>query len=105
MINQALLDRATEMIRETARPESIILFGSHARKEARGDSDIDILVIETEVKNRIAEMVRLNRTLSPLRIPVDLLVVSREMFDYWSETPGNVYYQAKTEGKVLYEAA
>ena len=105
MINQALLDRATELIKETASPESIILFGSHARKEARGDSDIDILVIETEVKNRIAEMVRLNRTLSPLRIPVDLLVVSREMFDYWAETPGNVYYQAKTEGKVLYEAA
>lgn len=105
MIDQALLDRATELLKETAHPQQIILFGSQARKEAREDSDIDILVIEAEVKNRIAEMVRLNRILSPLRIPVDLLVVSREMFDYWAGTPGNVYYQAKTEGKVVYEAA
>jgi predicted nucleotidyltransferase len=105
MIDQTLLDRATELLKETAHPQKIILFGSHARKEAREDSDVDILVIETEVKDRIAEMVRLNRTLSPLRIPVDLLVVSQEMFDYWAETPGNVYYRAKREGKVIYEAA
>lgn len=105
MIDQNLLDRATELLKENAHPKKIILFGSHARQDAREDSDIDILVIESEVKDRITEMVRLNRTLSPLRIPVDLLVVSQEMFDYWAETPGNVYYRAKREGKVIYEAA
>ena len=45
MIDQALLDKATELLKETARPKKIILFGSHARKEARADSDVDILVI------------------------------------------------------------
>lgn len=50
-------------------------------------------------------MVRLNRVLSPLRIPVDLLVVSEDVFQYWCDTPGNVYFEAATEGKVLYEAA
>ena len=105
MIDQTLLDRATELLKETAHPQKIILFGSHARKEAREDSDVDILVVEVDVKDRVAEMVRLNRTLSPLRIPVDLLVVSEKMFEYWADTPGNVYFQAKTEGKVMYEVA
>ena len=105
MIDQALLDKATELLRETAHPQQIILFGSHARKDAREDSDVDILVIENEVENRVAEMVRFTRALSPLRIPVDLLVVSRELFDYWADTPGNVYHQARSEGRVMYEAA
>jgi hypothetical protein len=34
-----------------------------------------------------------------------LLVVSAEKFNYWRDTPGNVYFEAATEGKVLYEAA
>ena len=105
MIDQTLLARATELLRENSMPKKIILFGSHVRSDAREDSDIDILVVEAEVKDRIAEMVRLNRVLSPLRVPVDLLVVSEEMYDYWADTPGNVYYRAKTEGRIMYEAA
>jgi len=50
-------------------------------------------------------MTRLNRVLSPLRMSVDLLVVSKKTFDYWVSTPGNVYFQAIQEGTVLYEAA
>jgi hypothetical protein len=50
-------------------------------------------------------MARLNRALGFLRLPIDLLLVSQEKFDYWSDTPGNVYYRAKREGKVIYEAS
>ena len=53
-----------------------------------------------DVKNRIAEMVRLNRTLSPLRIPVDLLVVSRETFDYWADTPAMYITRQKRKGSL-----
>ena len=51
------------------------------------------------------EMVRLRRVLSPLRIPVDLLMVSEKVFREWSDTPGNILYEAASEGRVLYEAA
>lgn len=104
-MEQIIMDKAIDMLREAANPKKIILFGSYARNNADEDSDIDILVVESSVKDRAAEMVRLNRVLSPLRIPVDLLVVSEEMFNYWSDTPGNVYYKALTEGKTIYEAA
>ena len=87
MIDQVLIDRATELLKETAYPKKIILFGSYARNEAREESDLDILVIETEVKDRIGEMIRLTRMLSPLRIPVDLLVVSEEMLTPYLYSP------------------
>jgi predicted nucleotidyltransferase len=105
MIDQTIIDKATALLREAAQPKKIILFGSHARGEAHKESDVDFLVVEIDVKDRIAEMARLNRVLSPLRIAADLLVVSQEMFDYWATTPGNVYFAAIHEGKVLYEAA
>jgi len=97
--------RMTALLVEAARPKRIILFGSRARGDATEDSDVDVMVVEENPTNRTAEMVRLNRLLRPLDIAVDLLVVSADKFDYWRDTPGNVYFEAATEGKVLYEAA
>ncbi|MDP2156493.1 MAG: nucleotidyltransferase domain-containing protein [Nitrospirota bacterium] len=105
MIDQTLIVKATRLLLDAAHPNKIILFGSYGRGDANAESDIDLLVVETEVKDRVAEMTRLNRVLSPLRISIDLLVVSQDTFDYWASTPGNVYFHAIHEGKVLYEAA
>ncbi len=99
------LRRMTDLLVESAQPKRIILFGSRARGETREGSDFDIMVIEECVGDRIAEMVRLSRILRPLRIPFDLLVVSEEKFEYWRDTPGNIYFEASTGGKILYEAA
>ena len=63
------------------------------------------MVVMERPANRFAEMVRLNRLLRPFDIAVDLLVVSDEKFQYWRDTPGNVYYEAATMGQLLYEAA
>ena len=90
---------------QAAHPKRIILFGSQARGDAGAQSDIDIMVVEEKPANRFAEMVRLNRLIRPFDIAVDLLVVSDEKFQYWRDTPGNVYYEAATGGQVLYEAA
>ena len=97
--------RLTGLLIEAARPKRIIMFGSQARGEAGEDSDLDVMVVEELVSDRAGEMVRLNRLLRSFDISVDLLVVSAEKFNYWCETPGNVYFEAATEGEVLYEAA
>ena len=95
----------TELLIEAAKPNRIIMFGSQARGEAGDDSDLDVMVVEETVSDRAAEMVRLNRLLRYLDVSVDLLVVSADKFNYWCDTPGNVYFEAATEGKVLYEGA
>ena len=98
------INKAVALLKRTAPRASIILFGSRARGDARPDSDVDFLVIEPEVKSRRQEMARLARVLRPLRIPADVLVFSRKVFDEWSEIPGTIIHRAAREGKVLYAA-
>jgi uncharacterized protein len=78
----------------------VILFGSHARGDANADSDVDFLVVEPTLASRRAETVRLRSAVRPFRVPVDLLVVSRETFDAWKALPNNVINEAHREGRV-----
>lgn len=71
----------------------------------RPDSDIDLLVIEDNVEVRRREMTRLRRALSPLRIPVDVIVHSADTLDEWGALPGTFIHEALAEGKVVYEKA
>ncbi len=99
------IDAAVRRIAEAAQPRKVIVFGSQARGDGTEDSDLDLMVVMNEVKSPVQESVRLRRLLKGLIMAVDVLVVSQEKFDYWCDTPGNVFYEAKTEGRVLYEAA
>jgi predicted nucleotidyltransferase len=105
MVDESVIHRAAELLGQAAPGSTVILFGSYARGKPKDESDVDFLVVEPQVSSQVDEMVRLRRVLSPLRIPVDVLVVSREHFDHWRDTPGNVMYEAAVEGKVVYEAA
>ena len=105
MEEDEFIDRITERVLQAADPVRVILFGSRARGNAGTDSDYDLMVVERNVADRMTEMVRLSRRLRSLGIPIDLIVVSAGAFEYWKDTPGNVYYEAATEGRRLYEAA
>ena len=104
MVEAERIQQAVELLREAANPKKIILFGSYAAGEAGEDSDVDLLVVEEGNPDVMAEMVRLRRALSPLRIPAEVVVVSEEHYDYWRDTPGNLMFEVALEGKVLYEA-
>ena len=105
MVDQDTIDKMVELLHAAASPRKIVLFGSYATGQADDDSDIDLLVVESGTPDIVAEMVRLRRTLSPLRVPVDLVVVSEDHYEYWLDTPGNLMFEVATDGKVLYEAA
>ena len=98
------LNTALKRLVAAAQPSRIILFGSHARGDADDHSDVDLLVVEPAVSDRYEEMVRLNRALKGLLMPVDLLVVSEMEFEQRSSTPGTVEHTARREGRVLYAA-
>jgi predicted nucleotidyltransferase len=102
MIDEATIKRAVELLQQAAPGSTIIVFGSCARGDAREDSDLDVLVIEPEVTARHEEVVRLSDVLRPLRISVDVLVVSKQTFDYWADTPGTIYYEVAQEGRVFH---
>jgi len=103
MVTEEQIRNAVEILVREAHPDRVILFGSYARGDARPDSDIDLLVVEQQVAHQAAEMARLRRALSPLRIPVDVLVTSAERLrSSWADFPGSYLFNALREGKVLY---
>lgn len=104
MVSQQQIEQAVRILAQAVRPVKIILFGSYARGDARYDSDIDFLVVESAVPNRRSEMARLRNILRPLRIPVDVIVASEAELREWSHLPGHILYWALKEGKALHEA-
>lgn len=103
MIPAKKITEAVKLLSQASHAKKIILFGSYARGDMTPDSDIDFLVIEESVPDRFAEMVRLQRLMSPLRLPAEIVVTSEAHFQKWCTTPGNLYYEAAIEGKILYE--
>jgi uncharacterized protein len=101
---EELISRISEVLVDAAHPKRIILFGSRARGDSSSDSDFDVMVVEDPPLDRLKEMVRLNRALKTFNAAIDLLVVSEERFQYWRDTPGNVYHEAASQGRILYEA-
>lgn len=99
---KSTIDSAVRLIAGAAKPEQIILFGSHARGDADAGSDIDLLVIESEVADRAGEMVRLRRVLRPLGVAFDVLVYSRDEVERWGHQPGSALYWALKEGTLVY---
>jgi predicted nucleotidyltransferase len=104
MVSEELIQQVAQRLHEAAPDATIILFGSHARGDAREHSDLDFLVVEPVVTGQRAEMVRLGRAIRDLRITTDILVTTPQDFQEWSEEPGHVYRRAAREGRVLYAA-
>lgn len=104
MVKKERIIEAARILADAAHPLKIILFGSYALDRATEESDVDLLVIERNLPNKLEEMVRLRRLLRPLRIPVDVLVYSEEEVREWGHLPGTALYWALVQGKVLHEA-
>jgi predicted nucleotidyltransferase len=101
MTEKALIAEASRRIAAAAPDAKVILFGSRARGEARAGSDLDLLVIEPELKSRRAETARLREALGNLGIPIDLIVVPSSHVDEWGHFEGTMIHEALREGRVL----
>jgi len=99
-----LILEAGPLLVAAANPVKVLLFGSQARGHPRQGSDFDFLVILASVEDRFAEMVRLQRSLAPLKIPADVLVYSVQDVEDWVGVRQTLIHRALQEGIVLYDA-
>ena len=105
-VTQALLDRMIRTIVDEVDPEQVILFGSRARGDARPDSDVDLLIIESQPfgpdRSRHAEEARISRALPATPVDRDILVYSRADVEKWRGSLNHVAARALREGRVVY---
>lgn len=106
-VTDAILQQMVNAIVEEVDPEQVILFGSRARGDDRENSDVDLMVVESEPfgpgRSRHGEMVKLYHALADFRVAADVLVYSQDDVAYWRDSLNHVLARALREGKVLYE--
>ena len=106
-VTDALLDRMVRAIVDEVDPEQVILFGSRGRGDEGENSDVDLIVVESDPfgpgRSRYKELVRLYHALAGFHVPADVLVYSHDDVAYWRDSLNHVLARALREGKVLYE--
>ncbi len=107
-VTDKLIKEMTDRIVREVSPRKVILFGSHARRDARPDSDLDFLIIEdgpfNAQRSRRAEMTLIWKVLFDCPIPMDFLIFTPEEIEKWKTSQNHVIAQAMIDGKVLYES-
>ena len=101
----AVLDGLVRCIAERFSPDKIILFGSRARGDADPDSDIDLLVLFSEVTDPNRRAAELYASVAGFPYPKDIVVSTTFRFERYRNVVNTVYWPAWREGKVLYERA
>lgn len=102
MLAMSVIERAGRVLAEAAQsPARVILFGSSARGDSDADSDLDFLVIERTVDDRIAEAVRLRRALGDIGVPVDIIVLDEALAARRASVPGTMVHHALRDGRIV----
>ena len=104
-MSDGMVDRAAQALLDAAPAGSrVVLFGSHARGTAHPGSDVDFLVIEPVLKDRLAETFRLRKAVEAAFgddvQPVDLVVTDEAQFHRYEDTPNTLAFEAATGGRV-----
>ncbi len=86
-----------------ANPCKIILFGSYVWGCPTKESDIDLLVIKSDIKSRIGEYTTIRKALKGIRFPFDIIIITKDEYEFYSKNWKNgVVAEAKERGVVLY---
>ena len=104
-VHESTLREIVAKIVQLASPDRVILFGSAATGDMTADSDLDLLVVESQVSNTRHESIRLRAALENVPLPIDVIVMSRQRFEETKDVIGGIAYPAHKYGRVLYEAA
>lgn len=84
-------------------PSQVLLFGSHARGVASEWSDVDLLVVMSDVADKRRAAIEIRRSLGDLLVSKDIVVTTPDDIARRGHVVGTVLHAAIRDGKVLYE--
>jgi len=104
MPDKKILDKIIECVLKVVIPDTIILFGSQARGDARPDSDYDILVIKSGLENERKTAQAIYRIFVDIDTPigVDIIVKTPESVEKNKQMVVSIVKEALKEGIVIY---
>lgn len=104
-LDEVMTREIVKRILAVAHPDRIIVFGSAAKDEMTEDSDIDVLVLESQAEDPREETHRIRAALIGLGAPFDVVVMSTQRFEETKHVIGGIAYPAHKYGTLVYEAA
>lgn len=103
-ISDDLLDEMAQKLIAEFQPEKVILFGSYAWGIPDKYSDVDLLVIvDYSELSDYERAVLAHACLSEVDVPKDVIVKTRDEFDFYRDVRASLEYKIARHGKVLYE--
>jgi len=101
----AVLQEIVARLISALEPERVYLFGSRARGDEDHDSDFDLLIVvpSSELPGHARDRIAL-RALRGLRVPADVIVMTRREFDRKRSVVSSLPATVDREGKLLYAA-
>lgn len=101
MLLREMVDRLVAEL----HPQRIYLFGSHARGDARPDSDYDLLVVVKERTDAGRELEqRAYGAMWGLRAPVDIVIMTDDYFEWMLDAAASLPATVEREGHLLHVA-
>lgn len=84
------------------RPERIIVFGSQVRGDARPDSDLDLLVVVSDDRDRRGLVRSMRMALADVPVPKDVFVTTPAQAARYGDVIGSLLEPALNEGVTIY---
>ena len=102
MIEEQEIRRVATRLGKAADALQVILFGSHARGEAKEHSDVDLMIIAESDLPRFKRSRELYKQLRPYPFGMDLVVYTPQEIERGKKTPVSFVSAVLREGKTLY---
>jgi predicted nucleotidyltransferase len=97
------VEQITRTIVEQFQPRRVVLFGSHARGDARPDSDLDLMVEMESALPRGPRTVEILKAFGIRPWALDLVVYTPQEVMTLRGVPGSLLASIEAEGRTLYE--
>lgn len=103
MVQAEFLSNIARTIGERFHPNRILVFGSHARGDARSDSDLDLFIEMNTPRRPPERAIEVSEIFGLRSWPLNVVVYTSEEVQRLRHIYGTLLSVIEKEGKILYE--